>query len=242
MSDLAELLEALAPVLVQRSLDRMYQNPFWDERFGARGRSFAEQDGRYHITYLAEALRQESPETLVNYARWLQGVLTTRGMCTRHISENFQRLADEIAAAAEEPRPALAYLAQADAALFYGDGPARAVQELAEQVAAEAAALIYRRHPDWLERWGAAGQARCADDMIYHFSYLADSLANQRPELFADYIQWMAGFLARRGIPAAHLHESLQVLEELLARDLGAAGTEASATLRAAAQLLEEGR
>src|SRR5690242_53576 len=96
MTDLANQLENRGAALARRAIEEMYKNPFWQERFGRRGRQFAEQDGRYHVSYLVEALRFQTPDIFINYARWLQTVLTTRGMCSRHLAENFSRLADAI--------------------------------------------------------------------------------------------------------------------------------------------------
>ena len=218
MIELADRIEAQAVALTRRVLGEMYANLFWQERFGERGRQRAEEDGRYHLTYLAEALRAESPEILVNYARWLRTVLTTRGMCSRHLAENFARLAaairDEVVVGGEE---AARYLEWAEAALVYDRGPARAIQLAAPTLADQAVAVLYARHPDWRGSGGTAGQQRCRDDILYHLSYLADAVALGRADLFADYVRWIAAFLERCGIPREHLQEALAVLDESLA-------------------------
>jgi hypothetical protein len=218
MSELADLIEAQAVVLTQRVLDEIYANPFWQERFGERGRQRAAEDGRYHLTYLAEALRAESPEILVSYARWLRTVLATRGMCSRHLADNFARLAaairGEFLAGGEE---AARYLESAEAALVYDGGPARAIQLAAPRLAEQAVAALYARHPDWLRHGGATGQRRCQDDILYHLSYLVDAVALGRADLFADYVRWIAAFLERRGIPRGHLQETLAILDQTLA-------------------------
>src|SRR4051812_15173560 len=89
---LAERIERLGDSFARRALSIMYANPFWDDRFGERGRRFAEEDGRHHVSYLCEALRQGDPRVMVRYARWLQSVLTTRGMCSAHLDENLERI------------------------------------------------------------------------------------------------------------------------------------------------------
>jgi hypothetical protein len=214
---LADAIEARAQMLADRTLEAMYRNPFWDERFGERGRRFAREDNLHHIAYLVQALRAESADLLANYARWLQRVLTTRGMCSRHVGENFQRLAEAIRAEGiGDATPALALLDAASAALAYDGGPARAVQVAAGPVATRAAEAVYEHHPAWLAHEGVDGRARCRDDLLYHLSYLADALANGRPELFIDYIRWIAGFLERRGIPTEHLRETLAELDDAL--------------------------
>jgi hypothetical protein len=218
MMALADRIEAQAVGLTRRALDEIYVNPFWQERFGERGRQRAEEDSRYHLTYLAEALRAESPEILVNYARWLRTVLVTRGMCSRHLAENFARLAavirDEVAVGSEQ---AARYLESAEAALVYDRGPARAIQLAAPGLAEQAVSVLYARHPDWLRVGGMAGQQRCRDDVLYHLSYLADAVALRRADLFAVYVDWIAGFLERRGIPPEHLQVVLSVLDDGLA-------------------------
>ena len=216
-SELADQLEARAEALVERALHEMYANPFWDERFGERGRQFARVDNYHHISYLVLALRVESPDVLARYARWLQEVLTTRGMCTRHVSENFARLDDAIDEdGIEGADPAHAYLRAAQEALVYADDPARALQVAATEIAVAAADAMYSDHPKWLDRWGEAGRTRCADDLTYHLSYLSDALALGRNEVFVEYVAWIAGFLARRSIPVEHLAEALVAIDQAL--------------------------
>ena len=47
--ELASQLEAQADALARHSIAAMYADPFWDARFGARGRRFAEEDGVHHV-------------------------------------------------------------------------------------------------------------------------------------------------------------------------------------------------
>lgn len=212
-------LEAAAEALTERVLIEMYANPFWLERFGERARH-GRTDGRYHVQYLVEALRADSANVIEQYARWLQQVLTTRGMCTRHLDDNFARLGVAIADTLVDAQPAVALLDAARAALRYPSGPPRELQDRAEAVAGAAAAALYAAHPDWLARWGEAGRARCVDDLVYHLHYAADALALGTPTLFTSHVRWIGGFLERRGIPRAHLDESLAALRMEVARAL----------------------
>lgn len=211
---LAARIGARADALAARTLARMYENPFWDARFGERGRGFAAQDQHHHLRYLIIALRIGGPYTMTWYARWLQTVLTTRGMCSRHVDENFTRLAEAIVAEGiEEPDSALALLQAGREALRYQVGPARAVQEATVDLTDDTVSALYARHPEWLERWGEAGRTRCREDVTYHLSYLADGLALTRPDLFASYVGWIAGYLETLGIQRAHLAETLAALQ-----------------------------
>lgn len=207
-------LQARANELVERVHREMYANPFWKARFGERGEKFSREDGHFHLKYLSQALLAGSPGTLEEYARWLQSVLATRGMCSRHLAENYQRLGRAIAEAfpAEGSR-AVQYLASAEAALTYREGPARAVQQAAAKLAQRAADDLYKRHPEWLERGKEAGRARCVDDLQYHLSYVADALALGAYTTFEAYAVWIAGFLAGFGVPVDHMDESLWALD-----------------------------
>lgn len=215
---LIERLEARGPQISARVIAEMYQNPFWSERFGDRGRKHADQDGNYHLSYLLQALVARDVAVLTSYARWLQSVLTTRGMCTRHLADNFERLERAIADEIEDPQIAINYLREARAALRYHAGPARELQDLAESVADAAVEALYQRHPDWLSRWGEAGKSVCRDDIHYHLSYLSDAIALGRPELFSAYTAWIGDFLRRRDIPAEHLPQTLEVVSQLLSQ------------------------
>ena len=94
---LREALKARARELSQQVLDRMYENPFWMERYGERGRRFANEDSLHHIDYLDQALAAGDAGVFTRYARWLRSVLVSRGMCTEHLAENFRLLAEAIA-------------------------------------------------------------------------------------------------------------------------------------------------
>jgi hypothetical protein len=216
VNTLAARIEARSPELASRVLDEMYRNPFWLERFGERGRDFARQDGEFHLAYLVQALAADDPRVLTGYARWLQSVLTTRGMCTLHIDDNFASLARTIADEIADADPAIALLDAARHALRYEAAVPRLVQDHAADSAAAAAVEIYRRHPEWAASAGEAGRRRCREDLCYHLSYLADALALDRPGIFTDYVDWIAGFLARHSVPVAHLRESLHIVGDVV--------------------------
>ena len=166
---------------------------------------------------MVQAFRAGSADLLTNYARWLQRVLTTRGMCSRHIEENFDRLVEAIRSEEiEDAGPALELLEAASLALAYDDGPARAVQVVAMPVAARAAEVVFERHLDWPARLGDRGGESCRDDVLYQLSYLADAIANGRPDLFGDHVRWTAGFFERRGRPSGYLRETLLSLDDVI--------------------------
>ena len=87
-SALRQELASRAVILSQRVLDHMYENPFWMERYGERGRRFANEDSLHHINYLDQALAGGDAAVFTRYAQWLRTVLVSRGMCSEHLAEN----------------------------------------------------------------------------------------------------------------------------------------------------------
>jgi hypothetical protein len=196
----------------------MYQNPFWDRRYGARGRRFAEEDGRQHVNYLSEALAAEDARVLTSYARWLQSVLTNRGMCSRHLADNFALLGEAIAANIPGSQAAVAYLRQAADALVYDRDPARGLQLRALPLASTAADLLLATRPAATERGGSL------DDLLYHLSYVADGLALGRPELWLNYVRWIQDVPNGLGLPRTNVAVALRTLAATVEDDAGLAG------------------
>jgi hypothetical protein len=139
-------------------------------------------------------------------------------MCSRHLAQNFAHLAEAIEAEQiPATEAALAYLRAGQEALAYPDDPAGSLEAAAPELARQTLARLDARHPDWLQRRDARASARRTADLLDLLSYLADALALERSDLFADYTRWLAGSLARRGAPAEYLVEALAALDAALA-------------------------
>jgi len=228
MSTLIERLEASAAELARRSIAEMYDNPFWLERFGARGREHAERDGAYHVSYLIQALAGQDASVLTSYARWLQSLLVSRGMSSRHIAENFERLARAIQRQVAEPEPAIELLAAATGALLYEGGPARELQTLAAPLARAVVDELERSHTAWfaaassypslasLESIEQAERARFEGEALDFIAYLADALNAARPELFVRHALWTHAYQVRRRAPQARVQQTLLTLRDCL--------------------------
>lgn len=204
MSELIAHLEREGRALSQRVLEEMYRDAFWGERFGDKGRRHADEDSDFHLRYLARALTAGDAAILVRYATWLREVLATRGMCTRHLDENFRLLSREIAA---QPWPdrdwAAALLAQARDALVYPEGAARWVQAHAERIAAGAVQRARAKGGGAWKRDDARGDAGLHDDAHNYTSYLADALALGNPRTLIDHTRWFVRHLQAHGVAAA---------------------------------------
>jgi hypothetical protein len=216
---LADRIERLGDNIARRAMTIMYANPFWDDRFGTRGRRFAEEDGRHHVAYLCEALRQSDPRVMTRYARWLQSVLTTRGMCSAHLDENFERIAGIIRSESlPSAHVAIEFLEQGRRALCYEGGPARDIQDASDALGVATRNALDGARPGWRDRWGVDSSTRLAASVEWLVSYLADAVAHDRDDQLAGFIAWLGDFVARRGAVPDALASLLDALAGSLDR------------------------
>lgn len=72
--------------------------PWMVDKYGERGRLKCLQDMRYNVEYLAPAVEFGDPELFVRYARWVDGVLRSRGVPTGELARSFELMASDVAA------------------------------------------------------------------------------------------------------------------------------------------------
>ncbi len=193
----ARRLRASMAAIAARSIDAMYRDPFWDARFGERGRRFSDEDARRHVQYLAEAVETSYAEPFAIYARWLRSVLTTRGMCSLHIHDNFSRLGDALREEAPEMFQASEPHLEAGRLALLPDEPVA----LALHQAAVSAPRVASREP-------------FIDDEAFLLSYLADAVTLGRADTFARHLEWICGEADRRGADCrARLERTLTAVE-----------------------------
>lgn len=177
MSQLVDDLIAAGPRLNQRVLGEMYADPFWDRRFGERGRGHAKADGDFHIKYVVSAIEADDPALFVTYGRWLRDVLVSRGMCSRHLADHFERLADAIT---DEPWPdrerPIEILRGGAAGLVHTGGDAGALdahrRQLADTIAGDQPAQVHA-------------------DAVHLLSYLADALATGQRDGLDGFVRYL---------------------------------------------------
>lgn len=215
MNELARRLEQSASALSARVVKEMYEDRFWMVRFGQRGLEHSQQDGRFHISYLVQALIASDPGVLTRYARWLRSLLTTRGMCTHHLAENFERLARATQEQVLDSAPAVEYLRAACASLIDEAGPARELQLASERIAARICAREAGPPPS--ARATPRRDARA--ELLHLLSYLADALSLGRTEHFLAHVRWLRGFLPREGMSDGQLEAWLEALAGCVADD-----------------------
>jgi hypothetical protein len=218
-TELVVRLEREAPSLSASVIAAMYEHPFWFERFGERGRKHSNEDGQHHVSYLVQALLAHDPAVLARYARWLRSVLTTRGMCTRHLEENFERLARAIGATIDDSSLATEYLREACFALRYDANPARELQDASPRLADAAAAELERLHPGAVSVWGTSGEVAHRDDLLHYLSYLSDAAEIRRSDGFLGYVAFVYANAVERGRHAELVVAALATLATLVAHD-----------------------
>ena len=165
--ELAERLRKDGAKISSRVMDEIWkEEPFWEQRFGERGRRRMTEDAAFHAEYLLQAVEAADGGVMARYATWLQSVLVTRGMSTRHLDANFERLARALAKEMTGSEKAVEYLEAARRALRHPEGPARELQEAADRLSP-------------------------TEDIRYVIAHLADAMALARPDLFAAHAKWL---------------------------------------------------
>jgi hypothetical protein len=166
-------IEAVRGRLVDGVLADMYPNPFWDDRYGARGRALCQEDNHHHLNYLIAAIRTAAPDTMAAYYKWLQVLLVSRGMCTYHIRQNMDRMEAHLHALLPEAWPAIELYHQAGyRGLAYAQPACQALAAHAAQIAEATTTRRYAADPFWEQQFGPRGRALCQEDNLYHLSYL----------------------------------------------------------------------
>ena len=204
MTTLQEGLQREGAALSQAVLEEQYRDPFWRARFGERGRRHADQDSAFHLQYLARAIETDAPEIMVRYARWLREVLVTRGMCSRHLAENYRLLARRVEARDwPDAVRAAGYLREAAAALDHADGDAGALCRARDRIVAAATT-------------GVPGRAESVANLA---SYLEDALAFDDSTSWTKHVAWTGRWMKRTQGGHQPLLRDLQALEAAIAAE-----------------------
>lgn len=204
----ANQLVATTAAIVERSLLYMPSDAFWEQRYAARARRFANEDGAFHVRYLADAIRASSPTVMEQYARWLRDLLVPRGMCMLHLAEHLDHISHAVVDCAGEGQEG-DYISRAIDALLYDDGAQRAIQDATETIAT---AIQGPTH----------GVVRhSAFETRYLCHYAADALQRGTPELLAHHLVWSRSVLTESRVePAAYEQWVAMVRDALQAQGL----------------------
>lgn len=79
--------------IVHNVVEEIYDEyPYLWEKFGQNGRERTEEDNYHHLDHLRAAFEMSSADFFMDYTTWLNNVLTSRGVGTFLIIDNFERL------------------------------------------------------------------------------------------------------------------------------------------------------
>ncbi|RBW69800.1 hypothetical protein [Bacillus taeanensis] len=79
--------------IIEKVVEGIYKDyPEILERFGERGKQKCFEDNEHHFRHLETALNMNNNQFFIDYALWLNNVLTSRGMKTEHLIDNFKRI------------------------------------------------------------------------------------------------------------------------------------------------------
>ncbi len=92
--------------------------------------------------------------------------------------------------------------------------------ERQEDLAREIVERHWKLRPDLEQRYGKKGMARCLEDARYHLRYLSEAVGAGEEVLFVHYATWAKTMLIPRNIPVEDLVENLEVMLDVLGREL----------------------
>ena len=79
--------------IVQTIAQSIYRDfPSLVERYGEKGWKHTLEDNEHHFRHLEAAYAIRDSQVFVDYARWLNGILTKHGMTTYLLIDNFERI------------------------------------------------------------------------------------------------------------------------------------------------------
>ncbi len=82
-------------------------------------------------------------------------------------------------------------------------GPGDVIISRMDELVTTALRKQYAIESDAWDPFGEPGYAKSVRDSRYHFSYLAESMKVNSPELFKDYVGWVKVLFAGLGFPPA---------------------------------------
>ena len=109
------------------------------------------------------------------------------------------------------------------------EGAGLAIERRRSALAEAAVHDHFDKHPEFQQRYGEQGMAKCVHDTEFHLAYLAQAIASSTPALFASYVQWAASMLSARNIPRSDLAETLITLRTAIAGRLPAESAQIAA-------------
>ena len=94
--------------------------------------------------------------------------------------------------------------------------------ERQDDLAREIVERHWKLRPALEQVYGKKGRMRCLEDARYHLRYLSEAVGAGEPALFVHYATWAKTMLSSRNIPVEDLVQNLEVMVDVLRRELPA--------------------
>ncbi len=92
--------------------------------------------------------------------------------------------------------------------------------ERQDDLAREIVDRQWKLRPAFEQVYGKKGMTRCLEDARYHLKYLSEAVGAGEPALFVHYATWAKTMLSSRNIPVGDLVQNLEVMVDVLGREL----------------------
>ena len=89
-----------------------------------------------------------------------------------------------------------------------------------EDLAREIVERHWKLRPGLKQLYGTKGITRCLEDARYHLRYLSEAIGAGEQALFVHYATWVKTMLVARNIPVEDLVENLEVMLDVLGKEL----------------------
>lgn len=93
--------------------------------------------------------------------------------------------------------------------------------EKSSELANHITRLHYDSHPELMERYGAVGKKRCYEDAVFHLNFLTEAMTMNLPDMYTNYVLWVAAMLKSRNIPDSDLQNNLDFVQKAIHELLG---------------------
>ena len=94
------------------------------------------------------------------------------------------------------------------------------INKCVNELAIEIVDKQFKSKNEFNKFYGESEFKKYIEDTEYSLSYLFEAIEASSPELFEDYISWERIFLVNLGIPEERLKERLEVMEDVIIRNL----------------------
>ncbi len=239
--NIATMLEASRPRIIERVVNQTLQNPFWEERYGARVRENILFDTDHNIAALTKAIRYRSQVMFDDYLAWLRTTLIRHHCSTGMLNETFAYIWQAIQSELpyEAYAPLFAYIEAGLNRLRYSQPAIQEIVGMHEQLAEDLTRHTFDAQWHWQRAYATSGRARCVYDVWLMLDFMIDALGQNDPQVAVQHILWLRDFLLPRGLSTTHMQQLLWLLTGMLEQQVSpAAASDARRVLSTAASAM----